>query len=137
MSHINVELQSMLFQVLNTDGDLSDLGVKGVYDKVVDNAAYPYIRLDKMDAKPFDNHSDTGFSGEVTVKVFDQNDSSLRTKQIQGRIYDLLHDGNVDTTSFEKINFRCKLTNSIIENDSRTHNGTQIFEFIYSRKINP
>lgn len=134
MSHVNVELQTFIFTLLNTDASLLSLGVTGVYDKVPDNQEYPYIRFESIDASDWDNHSSTGFAGSMTIKAFDRSDSSLVTKQIQSRIYELLHDGALDLPSFKKINFRCTLTNDTIENDSRTRNGTQNFDFIFARK---
>lgn len=133
MIHIAEELQTFLFTALSTDTDLTNLGVTGVFDKIPDNQNYPYIRIDNIDATNFDNHSDSGFSGELTVKTFDRDTSSLRIKRIQSRIYAILHDWNVTMTNFKKINFKCKLSNDTIENDSITQNGTSVFEFIFAR----
>lgn len=134
MIHLNEELQAYLFSLLSGDLQLKSLGVKGVFDKVPDNSSYPYIRFEEIMSDNFDTHSDTGFQGELTIKVFDRSDSSLTTKRIQSRIYTLLHDADFNMTNFKNINFKCKLTVDTVENDSRTQNGTQKFDFIFARK---
>lgn len=133
MTQLNAELQKFIFTTLNSDSGLGALGVVGVYDKVPDSTEYPYIRIEGISTNNNDSHTDTGFLGDVTIKVFDRNDSSLRTKKIQSRVYELLNNWNIAMDNFKVINFRCTLTNDLVENDNRTHNGTQIFSFIIAR----
>jgi len=108
--------------------------ISGVFDYVPDEQEYPYVEIGEDSFTSFNGHNFNGFSGETTIRCYDSNTSSLKLKQIQSRIYELLHDSSFLLDSFKKINFRCKLTTSTVDNDNITQNGIQVFEFIFAEK---
>lgn len=128
-----LDLQTKIFDILNNNTDLGDV-ITGVFDTVPDNQVYPYVVLGNDDIGENDSHTAGGFIGFIQIDVWDQAESSKKTKDIQGKIYDLLHNIDLGLTGFPTVDFRCNLTTIIKENDNRTKHGVMRFNFILGGK---
>ena len=127
-NHVNVELQEKIYEILSSDGTLTALC--DVYDTPEDNSNYPYVCIGNDDFGEFDSHSFNGFDGFIQIDTWAQGMSKMPCKEIQARIYTLLHNVDLGLPNFDTIALRCSLQNVLDDPDGRTKHGVQRFNFI-------
>lgn len=124
--HVQTVLQTKIYEMLTGDVTLMDL-VDGVFDFVPDNEAFPYVTIGLDEQSDFSTHTDNGFVGFIQIDVWSRSPGKKETKDIQNRIYELLHPNLVTLTGFKVNNFRCDLTRIEKDPDGITHHGIQRF----------
>lgn len=127
-THVNVELQERIYEILSSDSTLTDIGP--VYDTPPDNEDYPYVTIGNDTFSEFDTHTTTGFDGSIQIDTWSQAMSKLEVKKMQKRIYELLHDIDLNLPNFKTTAFRCNLQDVLDDPDGRTKHGVQRFEFL-------
>lgn len=130
MGLISKPLTTKIYSILNEDATLSAL-VSGVFTFVCDTQDFPYIRIDDVSPEDFGAHDIDGFQGTVQINVFHQTRSRIEVHTIQERIYQLLHNIDLELVDFPTINFRCNLSRVDTEKDNVTLHGVQQFNYIF------
>lgn len=104
---IEVEFQRALFQVL--DGSRVHLGVTCVHDVAPQPedggspAAFPYIVMGEIFPVQMDTQTTVGFQITNRIHVYSRSGSKAECKEIQGKIFDLLHRTPMTITGFNHI----------------------------------
>jgi len=89
-------LQAAIFARLSGDAELAALGVS-IHDSAPQieygdtAAAFPRIEIGYLDAREWDTKTDNGLDIILRINVFSASGSMQEARQIQGRIYQLLH----------------------------------------------
>lgn len=133
-THISLLLAAKIYDTLRNDATIQGFvsNPARVYDQSVpDETNYPYITYD-LEFQDFNAHTLQGFRGFVQVDVWDQAQGFKVTRQIQDRIYTLLHQVDPNITNFKNLALYESLRNDEKDPDGRTYHGVQRFEFIFS-----
>lgn len=94
-----IDMRRALWQTLSTDAELIVLVGARVYDNVPQGTAYPYIDISENTINDYGTKSEHGQEHNVVINVYDQSSPSrgqLKLNQICKRIYDLLHEKQLD-----------------------------------------
>lgn len=130
MSRYNDLLQTKIYQLLSADTELvTTLGCQ-VLDHVPDNTEAPYIVIGDDSFDDFGAHDVDGFKVDVTIHTWVESKGKKTCKQIQARIYELLHDVDLAITGQKTITMRTGLQTTLLDPDGRTYHGVNKFNLI-------
>lgn len=130
--HPRMLLQRKVFELLSTDVDLKGLlrGEKKVLDYVPDNPEYPYVTIGDIDHNDFGSHTHDGVDSVLMIHVWSQLAGKSEAMQIQNRIYQLLHDVDLQIDSFPTVNCRETFSQVLKDPDGKTHHGVSQYSII-------
>lgn len=83
-------LQTSIYATLIGDATLMGL-VEGVYDRVPDNADFPYVTIGDMQGKDWSSKTFSGCQYTIEIHVYSREGGRTEAATIMGRIYTLLH----------------------------------------------
>lgn len=121
------EIQQLIFTTLN-DG-LS----YPVYDDVpflpegMPRENFPYVVIGDDTLIPFDNDTDIGVEGTLTIHVWSKYRGRKEAKDIQGEIYNLLNRASLSITGFKVVDILFEFSETFVEQDGVTRHGAQRF----------
>lgn len=124
-------VQQKIYQLLSEDDEITEDYGANVYDQVPDNTDGTYIVIgdDKFD--DFGSHTFDGFKVELNIHTFtDISRGRKLCKQIQGRIYELLHNVDLAITGQKTVSLRTGLQETLLDPDGRTYHGVNKFNLI-------
>lgn len=98
-------------------------GVNEVYDIPSPSAPYPYIRVSDIDVIPQAVKGEDWFDYFINIHVWDQDDGTIRTRQILGRLYDLFHRQTLSLPASCTPATYVELSQVLLDPDRVTHHG--------------
>ncbi len=116
-------IQQGMYDALIADAALMGM-ISGVYDRVADNTAYPYVVIG--DATQRDWSTATTNGAEITgiVHVYSRTGGRKETLDIMERIYDVLDDGSLSLAGQSLIVMNALGSDIELLRDGRTYHGT-------------
>jgi hypothetical protein len=102
---VEFDLQSAIFDALDDDAALGAV-IVGVYDVAPQPAnaggasAFPYVTIGAIVLTPLGTDEVSGFRAAIRIHSHSRSASMKQVKQIQGLIYDVLHDADLTVTGF-------------------------------------
>lgn len=127
------ELQTAIFTLLQADAPLAALVGDRVFDDVPDNQdVFPYVNIGEDTLNQWDNDSDAGFSATVSIHTWSRYKGRKETKQVQGAIYDALHNASLPITGYNAILIQQRSEQSFVDPDGKTRHGVQIFNVLFN-----
>jgi hypothetical protein len=127
--HAALAVQAIIYTLLSADDQLSTLGVT-VYDHAPDNASYPYIVIGEDAFDDFGAHDVDGFEAVLEMHTWTQAEGKKPCKEIQDRLYQLLHDTDLGLSEHKTISLRGGMTTTMLDPDGRTYHGVNRFNLI-------
>lgn len=104
----------------------------GVYDRVPQGAAFPYITIGTMDTGDFSDKSASGMDVTCELHIWSQSPTSKELKTIAAKVYNLLH--NIPLTGMVgQINYLLRYINGNImpvEQDNITCHAVQRYRIL-------
>lgn len=130
MSTVLVDIQQAVYTLLNADATLTATLGASIYDNVPDNSDYPYVQVGDDQIDDWSSHTFDGFEGRITIHTWTQGRGRKTCKQIQDRIYTLLHEADLSISDQKTVSLRTGLTTTILDPDGRTYHGVSQFDFL-------
>lgn len=100
-----LEIQKAIYAKLTADTTLMAM-ISGVYDRVKENTAYPYVALAEMDAQDWSSQTTAGLESNVFVEVFSRGGGRKECLTICERIHTVLHDASLTMTGHRLVQIR-------------------------------
>lgn len=122
-------LQKALYLRLSGDSSLAAL-VSGVYERVPQDAVFPYISIAPLVGKDWSTKTTRGMEFEVQVNVWSREGGQKQAATIMEQILSLLHDASFTVENNTLVLSR--LTDSTIEqqSDGWTYAGKMQFRML-------
>jgi len=135
---IGYEIQKRVFATLNGDATLGAL-ITGVFDSLPQEQEYPFVKIGDGEITDLETQTTTGFNGEITIDVWDDETTRKTVNAILTRIRDLLHnqDSLWNIADYCMINFRENFRTVLEEPDTKTYHGIIRFEFTLGGNATP
>jgi len=133
MTFAPYEVQKRIYEILNNDYDLKEI-VTGVYDFVPDDQKFPFVVIGEADWTDRGSESTEGYSGVLTMHVWDRGRGRKTVLSIQKRIDELLHKVDPNVNGWVDISFRRDFNNVMIDPDAVTSHGVQRFKILIGGK---
>jgi hypothetical protein len=89
---VEVDFQQAIYARLTDQIVGTGLPTTGVYDVAPQGSAFPYVTIGVADFQIFDAQDSFNFDVLTRIHTWSRSGSMLEVKQIQGQIYDALHD---------------------------------------------
>lgn len=119
-------LQKAVYQRLSGDSALMAL-VQGVYDRVVQGSAFPYVSLSGWEAVDWSSMTTDGVACQFTLHVWSREGGHKQAVKIMERLYVLLHDSSPVLEAGALISIRYVSSNVGLEDDGSTYCGKMRF----------
>jgi len=126
------ELQQAIYTTLEAAGIVDEEGaaIRGIYDDVPEDSAYPYIVIgeetaNNISAKTVDAHEHT-----LTLHVWSQYRGRKDIKVIMAQIYDALHDNDISVSGASMVNLKQEFERTLMEGDGITRHGVIRFRAV-------
>ncbi len=125
-------LQKAFYERLTGDISLMTL-VSGVYDKVPESAAFPYIFIGDIATLDWSSKTTSGMECSASVMVFSREGGRQEATQIMEQVYLLLHDVDLTLEDHELVMIRFVSSAITQEQDGWTYRGTMRFKALIQR----
>lgn len=117
-------IQKALYNALN--GAIS----ADVYDHVTQDAAFPYAVIGEDVVSPWDTDTSTGYDAVVTIHVWSRYRGKKEAKDLQKKIYDLLHRQQITIAGLHLVELVLERAEVVQDPDGLTYHGVQDFRLI-------
>lgn len=121
-SFCQYELQKAIFQVLVQDAALTGM-VNGVYDRVPQKTAFPYISLQRWETEDWASQTTNGMRHTVTLDVWSREGGQKQAAQVMARMHELLHDTTLAVSGQQWVMLRFLGSSVSLEDDGCTYRG--------------
>ena len=120
-------LQQAVFTALSGDAALQALvgNPARVYDQVPQDAAFPYVVVGEVTARPFDSKTEDGMEQTVTVHSWSRYRGLKETKQIMAAVVDALDRQALGVTGHDLVLLRFEFSQTFLDPDGLTRHGVQ------------
>lgn len=131
---IETEYQKALFAKLTAS--IGDLGLTGVYDIAPqpedggDALAFPYAVIGQIYAVQNDTQTTVGFQITNRVHIYSRSGSMAECKDIQGKVFGLLHRQPLTITGFNHVLHLRDDTQCEPQKDNVTHGTCEYFGIV-------
>lgn len=125
-------IQNAVFDALSGDSTLAAL-VSGIYDNVPQaddsgaSAAFPYVVVGDDLITEWDTDTELGADATITIHVWSRYRGRKEVKDIQARIYEILHRANITITGYNLVGVDWLQSQSFMDTDGQTRHGVQTF----------
>jgi hypothetical protein len=122
----------MIYQELIGDATLMGM-VTGVFDHV-DQQAYPYVVIGEDNANEWDTDTERGTESVLTIHTWSRYKGLLETKEIQQRIYEILHrrtNLTIDNAIFYSLFWETSISFIESSSEGETRHGVMTFRLRY------
>jgi hypothetical protein len=128
--HALLSLQKKIYQLLEEDDEITSDYKCRVFDHVPDNVGYPFIVIGDDSFDDFSSHTTDGFAVTMTIHTWTQGEGKKRCKEIQSRIYEIIHKADLELAGQKTVSLRAGLTTTILDPDGRTYHGVNVFNLL-------
>lgn len=115
-------LQEALYTKLTSDSTLMNL-IGGVYDKVPEGAAFPYVTLGDVASEHWANLQTSGTLHRLALHVYSRGGGRKEVHQITDRLYALLHEGSLNLSGQSLLAMRFEGAEVTQEPDGISYHG--------------
>lgn len=115
-------VQQAVYNALTGDTTLMGL-VSGVYDRVQQNTAYPYVTLGEAEQRVFDTATTQGSEIETTLHVWSREGGRKQALTILERLHTLLHNGSLTISGHALVTMRGQTAGVTLLDDGLTYHG--------------
>lgn len=122
-------LQTAIYNRLSGDATLASYGVN-VADVTSDNRAYPLVQIGEDEFQDFSSHTFDGFDVRIRIHTWTQAHGMKTCKQIQDRIYALMHEWDPQINGQKRVSLRLTLSRANLDPDGRTIHGIDEFQLL-------
>lgn len=133
MSHAVLAFQTHIYSLLTGDATLMGK-ITGVYDRVAEGAAFPYVTITDITDNDRGNDTLEGNLIDLTVSVWSRDFSKVETLDIQADVDRILHRSDVENctigTSYNVLDFHRVSSTVLLDPDALTWHGVQTFEVL-------
>jgi len=124
-----LQVQTAHIAALKADVTLQGFIGTKIYDYVPENTAYPYIVYHIAESDEWDTTTEDGDEHSVYVHVWDDAEGSKRTRQINQRVFELLHDNaSYSLTDHNMVNARRVMR--AVDREGQLYHGVQLFRVV-------
>lgn len=102
-----LECQKAMYSALTGDSALDAL-INGVFDRVPDNTAYPYVTIGNAQWRDWSTQSKQGSEIHLDVHAYSRKGGRKEALDILARVYAVLHDGSLSATGQHLVMMRCE-----------------------------
>lgn len=125
-------IQSAVYEKLSADVALSEF-VSGIYDQVPSEVDFPYVTIGEGVHTEFDTASTSGCDATISLHSWSRYKGRKEIKQIQGAIYDALHNSPLEYDGFIFRGVTWVSSQSFIDADGLTRHGEQTFRIFVDK----
>lgn len=129
MSQHSLAIQSAIYNTLRLDSVINGM-VSGVYDDVPEGSSFPYITIGDDTAINAGSKSLDGIEYTLTLHVWSQYRGRKEVKEIMQRMYELLHDSDINVENANLVNIRQEFETSLVDSDGITRHGVMRFRAV-------
>ena len=127
---LEIEIQKKIFEILSASTEITDIVSDRIYDLPPEDSAFPYVTIGDDRFEPWDTHDSVGFQGQLNINVWTQSEGRKKAKELNGIVYDLLHDKDLGIAGTCTINLKRGLATTKIDPDGITVQGISRFNII-------
>ena len=126
--------QKAIYSALIANNDIVANSIP-VYDAVpqpetAENSQYPYITIGEDNHNSIDTDTENENDVSITINVWSRAQGRVKTKTIQGYIYDTLHRAELSESGYKFVNIMFDNSTSFMDADGITRHGVQTFNLI-------
>lgn len=125
----HIALQKAVFLRLSGDSALAAL-VGGVYDRVPQDANFPYVSIDPLKGTDWSTKTTRGMEFEVQVNVWSREGGKKQAATIMEQIFALLHDASFSVENNTLVLSRLAHSTVNVEKDGWTYAGIMQFRML-------
>ena len=128
MTLVNLLHQS-IFQELTNDELLMTL-ITGVFDRVIQSTAFPYISLGESTISDWSSKTTTGKQANISLHIWSREGGRKQAITIMERVYTILQDTHPEVSGHTVVLLRFADSRVELMNDGCTYKATIIFKSI-------
>jgi len=114
--------QQAVYQALTGDASLMAL-VSNVYDRVPENAVFPYVTIGDAVGRDWSTTTSAGMEYRLALQLFSRGGGRKQAAGIMERLYAVLHDATLTVTGQTLVLLRYESSAIRLEDDGVTHRG--------------
>ncbi len=126
-------VQQAVYDKLNNDSTLSAM-VMGVFDRVPEGAAFPYITIGDADSRDWSSMTTYGLECEITLGIYSRGGGRKQPLEIMERLYSLLHEGSLSISGHSLVQSRFERSEVELLSDGLTYRGRMRLR-LYSMEV--
>ena len=125
-------IQDCIADTLKSDSPLMAM-VQGVYDSVPQandagsGSSFPYVTIGEDTHVEWDTDTELGADVTITIHTWSRYRGRKEVKNIQGRIYEILHRANLSVSGYHLVGIDWLQSESFMDTDGLTRHGVQTF----------
>ncbi|GIP38640.1 hypothetical protein J31TS4_19200 [Paenibacillus sp. J31TS4] len=112
-------IQQAIYRILTGDAGLMSR-IKGVFDDVPENQAFPYITIGEMTSGPFRTFSRFGEEATITLHIWSRYEGFKEASQILGEVNRLLADKEIEIPGYDSATCQYDFSETLRDEDGRT-----------------
>lgn len=121
-------LQQAVYSALTGDTTLMTM-ISGVYDRVPENAAFPYIALGAIQSRDWSSKTSNGTACVLVLHVWSRGGGRKQSADIMDRVHTLLHQANLSLTGGHNlVMLRFEDADITLQKDGLTYEGAMQFK---------
>jgi hypothetical protein len=120
-------LQQSIYQALTADSQLMSL-VVGVFDRVPQGTAYPYVTIGESVGSDWSTKTTSGMEQNVSLHIWSRQGGRAEAANIMTRIHTLLHEVPLTVIGQTLVSIRFSGSGITLENDGWTYQGVMKFQ---------
>lgn len=121
-------LQEAIFSALSANAAIVQKRITVRADDSGASREYPYIVVGDDELQNWDTDTELGGDSNVTIHVWSRQPGKKETKEIQGLIYDALHDVELMAAGYKFLPCDWVSSKSFLDADGKTRHGVQVFK---------
>ncbi len=123
------EIQKAIYLKLTNDATLAAL-ISGVFDKVNQDTAFPYVTIGGNNSVDWGSHTFDGRETTINIHSWSESQGSKEAQSLMFEIHRILHRNTLTVTGHVAILLRNEFEEIMVEDDQITHHGIQRFRLI-------
>lgn len=131
MMHASAELQTTIFETLTSDPSvLALLGGPKVFDRVPEQATFPYLTLGRTAVMDWSTGTEDGAEHILTLHVWAKGGGKRETYEIMDKVSSRLHDSHLPLEGHQLVNLQLQFAEARQEPESATYHGILRFRAV-------
>lgn len=104
--------------------------VDGVYDRVPDDADFPYVTLGDIGIRDWSGKTFSGSQCSLQLHIHSREGGRKQSMEIMERLYSLLHDNNISVSGQNMVMMRFLSSDIVLEQDGWSYHGNMRFSLL-------
>lgn len=124
------EYQKRVYEILSASPALTAIVGTRIYDRVPDDAQFPYVVIGVAEFNGRDSHTHSGWTASITLAAWTQNLGRNQAFQILEIIETLLHNQTLGANGWHELSFRRDFSRVLAQDDNVTYEGVLRFNLL-------